>query len=116
MWAIAWVGHQLPRDPLHLFNANIFYPEPMTLGYSEAMIVQGALAMPIIAAGGSAVLAYSLVLLAGFVLTGWAFCLLVYRWTGSWGAAYISGSLAAFTRTCWFAWRISRRSMWSLSR
>ena len=26
--AAAWIAHQLPRDPLHLFDANIFYPEP----------------------------------------------------------------------------------------
>ncbi len=95
-WAIAWVAHQLPRDPRHLFDANIFYPERLTLCYSEAMIVQGALAMPILAAGGSPVLAYNLVLLAGFALTGWAFCLLVQRWTASWAAGYVSGSLAAF--------------------
>ena len=44
-WAVAWVGHQLPRDPLNLFDANIFYPEPLTLAYSEAMIVQGVLAV-----------------------------------------------------------------------
>jgi hypothetical protein len=29
-------------------------------------------------------------------LTGWAFCLLVFRWTGSWTAGYVAGSLAAF--------------------
>jgi hypothetical protein len=95
-WAVAWVAHQLPRDPIHLFDANIFYPERRTLAYSEAMIVQGVMAMPIRAAGASPVLTYNLVLLAGFALTGWAFCLLVHRWTSSWSAGYMSGSLAAF--------------------
>src|SRR5205823_1585547 len=38
-WTIAWVVHQLPRDPLHLFDANIFYPERRTLAYSESMPV-----------------------------------------------------------------------------
>ncbi len=95
-WAIAWVAHQLPRDPVHLFDANIFYPDRYTLGYSEAMILQGAMAMPVIAAGGSPVLAYNLVLLAGFALTGFAFWLLVVRWTGSEPAGYLAGSLAAF--------------------
>jgi len=96
MWTIGWVAHQLPRDPRHLFDANIFYPERLTLAYSEAMIVQGILAMPVIAAGGSPVLAFNLVLLAGFALTGWAFCLLTHRWTGSWPAGYTAGALAAF--------------------
>ena len=95
-WIVAWVAHQLPRDPLHLFDAGIFYPERLTLAYSEAMIVQGVMAMPILAAGGSAVLAYNLVLMAGMALTGWGFCLLVRRWTGSWAAGYVAGSLAAF--------------------
>src|SRR4051812_22492727 len=52
-WTIAWVAHQLPRHPLRLFDANIFYPERLTLAYSEAMIVQSVLAMPVLAAGGS---------------------------------------------------------------
>jgi hypothetical protein len=95
-WAIAWVAHQLPRDPGHLFDANIFYPDRHTLGYSEAMVVQGAMAMPVIAVGGSPVLAYNLVLLAGFALTGFAFCLLVVRWTASVPAGLIAGCLAAF--------------------
>src|SRR5438128_1110662 len=69
-WTIAWVAHQLPRDPVHLFDANIFYPDRYTLGYSEAMVVQGTMAMPLIAAGGSPLLAYNLVLPAGFALTG----------------------------------------------
>ena len=25
-WILAWVAHQLPRAPAHLFDANIFYP------------------------------------------------------------------------------------------
>ena len=95
-WAIAWVAHQLPRDPRHLFDANIFYPAHLTLAYSEAMIVQGIMAMPVLALGGSPVLAYNLVLLAGFALTGWAFFLLLWRWTRSWAAAYIGGALAGF--------------------
>src|SRR6266540_523131 len=95
-WAISWVAHQLPRDPLHLFDANIFYPERLTLAYSESMIVQGVLAMPIRAVGGSPVLAYNLLLLAGLAFTSWAFWLLLRRWTGSLAAAYVGGSLAGF--------------------
>lgn len=96
IWAVSWVGTHLFTDPSGLFDANIFYPERRTLAYSEVMLLQGALAAPILALGGSPVLAFNLVLLAGFVFTGWAFCLLVQRWTGSWTAALVSGSLAAF--------------------
>ncbi len=95
-WAIAWVAHELPRDPAHLFDANIFWPERRTLGYSESMVVQGVMAMPILALGGSPVLAYNLVLLLGFALTAAAFGLLAHRWTGSLAAALVAASAAAF--------------------
>ena len=39
-WIVAWVAHQLPVAPLALFDANIFYPEPRTLAFSEHMTVQ----------------------------------------------------------------------------
>ena len=95
-WAVSWVAHALVTDPRHVFDGNIFYPEHLTVAYSESMIVQALFAVPVIAFGGSAVLAYSVSVFAGFVLTGWAFCLLVRKWTGSWAAGYVSGSLAAF--------------------
>ena len=95
-WAVSWVGSHLLHDPARLFDANIFFPERLTLAYSEMMIVQGLFALPVMELGGSPVLAYNLALLAGFALTGWAFCLLVQRWTGSWTAGYVAGSLAAF--------------------
>jgi hypothetical protein len=95
-WAVSWVAHQLPRDPIHLFDANIFYPERRTLAYSEAMVVQGTMAIPLRAAGVTPIATYNILLMAGMALTGWAFCLLVQRWTASWAAGYLAGSLAAF--------------------
>ncbi len=96
IWAVSWVGSHLFTEPGQLFDANIFYPERRTLAYSEVMLWQGVLAAPVLALGGPPVLAFNVALLAGFVLTGWAFCLLVQRWTGSWTAGLVSGSLAAF--------------------
>lgn len=95
-WIVAWVAHQLPRDPLHLFDANIFWPERRTLAYSEPLIVPAVAVLPVTWLGGSAVLAHNLSMLVGFATTGWAFCLLSRRWTGSWGAGLVAGSLAAF--------------------
>ena len=51
-WAMAWVARTLPTDPIHLFDANIFYPEKRTLAYSEPLLVQGVLAIPIIRKDG----------------------------------------------------------------
>lgn len=95
-WILAWVAHQAPRDPLHLFDGNIFFPERYTLAYSEAMLPQAAMAAPVFALGGSPVLAYSLLLMAGFTLTGWSMCLVIQRWTDDWTAGLISGVIFAF--------------------
>jgi len=95
-WAMAWVVHQAPRHPFHLFDANIFYPERHTLAFSEALLVQSALAAPVRWLGGSPVAAYNLVLIAGFALTGWTMCLVVTTWTGRWVAGIAAGALVAF--------------------
>ena len=95
-WTLAWVAHQAPRAPLALYDANIFYPERDTLAYSESMIVQSAMAAPLLWLGASPVLAYNLVLMAGFALTAWTTALVMARWTGDWVAALLSGTLAGF--------------------
>lgn len=95
-WILAWVAHQLPRAPLRLFHANIFYPDPNTLAYSEHMVVQSLMGLPLFLAGASPVLVYNLLLMAGFALTGWAMYLVIDRWTGDPVAALAAGSLAAF--------------------
>jgi hypothetical protein len=96
VWAVDWVARTLPTDPLNLFDANIFHPAPLTLAYSEPLILQGALAIPARLLGVPAVATFNLVLLAGFALSGWAFALLVHRDTGSWIAGVIAGCAVAF--------------------
>ena len=95
-WIVAWVIHQAPRAPLQLFNANIFYPEPNTLAYSEALLVQSAMGAPLVWAGASPVLTYNILLIAGFALTGWAACLVLVRWTGDWWAGLAGGIVFGF--------------------
>jgi hypothetical protein len=92
-WIVSWVAHQAPRNPLHLFDGNIFYPERHSLAYSEPMLPQGAMALPLFAAGASPVLAYGLLLIAGFALSGWSMCLVIRAWTGSWSAQFSRSAL-----------------------
>ena len=95
-WILSWVAHQLAVAPLHLFDANIFYPEPRTLAFSEHMVVQGVMSVPLFALGLSAVAVYNVILLAGFTLSGFAMALVVERWTGSRGAGIVAGLAYAF--------------------
>ncbi len=76
MWRIAWVQHQLAADPRHLFDANIFYPLRATLTYSDSMILPALAAWPLAWLGVHPVVAYNLLLLASFVLSGLAMYLL----------------------------------------
>lgn len=95
-WIVGWVAHQLPHSPLHLFDGNIFHPERYTLAYSEPMVVQAILAMPLLWSGASLVLTYNLLLLSGMALSGWAMALVVRRWTDSWPAGLVAGATFAF--------------------
>jgi hypothetical protein len=40
-WQIAWVGHAMLHNPLHLFNANVFYPHPLSLAFSDSLLGYG---------------------------------------------------------------------------
>jgi hypothetical protein len=95
-WILAWIAHQLPRDPLRLFQANIFHPARDTLAFSEPLIVPGVIGIPIFWAGASPVLAYNLLLMIGFALTGLATYALAWAWTRDRFAAVVAGSLFAF--------------------
>src|SRR5512142_2188895 len=85
-WIIAWVGHSLLTDPLHLFNTNIFYPYPNTLAFSETLLPQGLLVLPINLASGNTILGYNSVLLFSFWLAAYAMYLFVYDLTWHRGA------------------------------
>jgi hypothetical protein len=40
-WQIAWVGHAMLHDPLHLFDSNAFYPHPFSLAFSDSLLGYG---------------------------------------------------------------------------
>lgn len=95
-WAVSWVAHQLPRDPLHLFDANIFYPERHTLALSEPILPPAVLAMPLRWAGASPITTYNVLLITGLALTGLGMYVLVLRVTGDVTAGVLAGCLLAF--------------------
>ena len=40
-WQVAWVGHAMLHNPLHLFDANAFYPHPLSLAFSDSLLGYG---------------------------------------------------------------------------
>ncbi len=96
MWRAGWLFEQLRGDPRALFDANIFHPEPLTLTYSDSMLLPGLTAAPMLAAGLHPVTTYNIVLISGFVLSGVAAALLVESLTGSARAGFVSGIVFGF--------------------
>lgn len=97
MWRLAWVAHALRTTPGHIFDANIFYPEARTLAYSDATLLEGAIAAPLLWAGVAPVLVYNLLLLGGIVASGVGMFVLVRYLTGSPGAALTSAVIFMLT-------------------
>jgi hypothetical protein len=95
IWRMAWVHRQLAGDPRPLFDANIFHPTPLTLTLSDSMLLPSITASPLLSAGVAPVVAYNVLLLSGFFLSGLSVYLLVRRVTGSALAAFIGGLLYA---------------------
>ena len=70
LWTLGWDVHALVRQPLAIFDANIFYPESRTLAYSEHQIGSALFAAPVIAVTGNPLLAMNLVVLFSCALSG----------------------------------------------
>ncbi len=96
VWALGFVLHQLPRDPLHLFDANAFPPYPRTLAFSEHLFVPALLAAPFLALTGNLVFAYNMTSLLTLALAGLGMYLLARELVGDGVGAFAAGALYAF--------------------
>jgi hypothetical protein len=70
LWTLSWDVHALLHQPLRLFDANIFHPEPRTLAYSEHLVGSAVLAAPFLLATDNPVLALNVLVLLSCVLSG----------------------------------------------
>ena len=102
-WILGWDADHLLRflsgdlGALKGFwSANIFYPEPLTLAYSEHLVAQAVQILPVYALTGNIILCYNLLFLSTFVLSGVGTFLFVREVTGSPRAAFVAGLIYAF--------------------
>lgn len=96
MWRLRWFAHALVTPAARLFDANIFHPEPRTLALSDAMVVEGIVAAPLVWAGVKPVLVHNLLLLGAMAVSGVAMFALARYLTGSRGAGVVAGTIFAF--------------------
>jgi len=101
VWGIAWVVHQARRDPLHLYDANMYWPQTLSLAYTESLFPQSLAAAPIRLAGGGPLLAHNLVLLLTYPLAAGFAYLLAWELTRSRAAAWLAGLAYGFSAYRW---------------
>jgi hypothetical protein len=95
-WRVGWFAHAIVSDPIHLFDANIFYPAPLTLTYSDAHLLPSALGAPLIWLGADPLVVSNLLLVIAFPLGALAYCIAAWRLAGDVRAATVAGLLAAW--------------------
>jgi hypothetical protein len=102
-WILAWdasrflralAGH--PGALAGYWNANIFYPHPLALAYSDHLMPQAIQILPVYALTHNPVLCYNLLFLSTFVLSGLGMYLLARELTGNRAAAFVAGLAFAF--------------------
>lgn len=96
VWVARWVQHALVTDPLHLYDANIFYPLDQTLAYTDANVPGALLMAPLYLLSGNGIFAYNLAVLGTFVLAAGGVYALVTHLTGNRAAAFLAGLAYAF--------------------
>ena len=97
IWNVAWVARTLVVDPLHVYDANIFYPHRGTLAYSENNLGAGLLALPAYWATRNPYLAHNIAVVLGFMLAFAGMYYLVRYLSGDRRAAVVSAICFAFT-------------------
>jgi hypothetical protein len=97
MWTLAWDAHAFVRQPLSIFDANIYHPQPRTLAYSENLIGVALFAAPVLWITNNPVLAMNLVALLSCALCGLGAWLLARRLGFGAGGAVLCGLVFAFS-------------------
>jgi hypothetical protein len=96
VWTLAWDAHAFRAQPLHVFDANIYYPYANTLAYSENLIGSAFFAAPITWLTGNLLLATNLTALLSCTLCGVGAYVLARRLHVGAGGAFICGVIFAF--------------------
>jgi hypothetical protein len=97
IWNVAWVARTLLVDPLHVFDANVFFPHRWTLAYSEANLGAGVLAAPVYWLTRNVYASHNSVVLLSFVLSGTATYHLLRYLVNDRRAAFVSAIAFAYT-------------------
>lgn len=94
-WIMWWSTRAMPLTQAW-WNAPMFYPAAGTFAFSEHLLGQAPLAVPLIALTGSPLFGYNVVLLATYVLSGLGGYFLAFTLTRRHDASFVAGLAFAF--------------------
>lgn len=97
MWTLSWNTTTLLHDPLHLWQAQILYPNSLTLSYSENLLGETLFFAPIFLLSHNPVLAYNVVFYLTLLLCAVNMYILARHYTASSLAAFVAGLIYAFS-------------------
>lgn len=96
LWRLRWIHHALTTAPRRLFDGNMFYPEPGVLAMSDALLLEGLLALPLFLIGLPPVLVHNLILLGAIAASGAGMFVFARHVSGSAAAGVLAGIVFAY--------------------
>jgi hypothetical protein len=96
-WIHSWIIHALTTNPFSLFNANIYFPYPNTLAYSDIFLTGSIFTYPIVSLLGQPISANNITLISSLTLLGFSLFLLSYYLTRNYFASFLSGLVVIFS-------------------
>ena len=95
-WILAWTAHAATTPGETVWDTNAFYPRRNTLAYSDHLLGNLPVTVPLLAAGANAILMHNTLVLLSFALSFVGMGLLARRLTGSTAAALVAGFVYAW--------------------
>lgn len=97
MWTMAWDTTTLLHAPLHLWQAQLLYPNNNSLSLSENLLGETLFFAPIYLSTHNPVLAYNITLYLTFLLCGINMYIMARHYTGKPFAAFVAALIYAFS-------------------
>lgn len=97
VWILAWDTHILFSDPLNFYNAPIFFPEKHTLVYSEHMLGNSIISLPVRIFTDNPVLQYNFCFLIVLIISGLGMYFLYKHIAGTKIPAFLTGIFFTFS-------------------
>ena len=96
MWTLSWDTTTLLHAPTHLWQAQILYPNNLSLSFSENLLGETILFAPFYLISHNPVLAYNITFYLTFLLCGINMYIMARHYTGKSFAAFVAALIYAF--------------------